>query len=62
MPEYILTGDVSHPGRVIASGETLQEAIENAEDGHFEVWDEEQKYGLLEFEFCGDTDGGVEEC
>lgn len=58
MPEYILVGDITHPGLVVASGRDLDEAVEHAEAGEFKVWNEANKH--LIFEFCGGTDGGAE--
>jgi hypothetical protein len=58
MPRYILIGDITHAGRVTAEGATLEDAIQAASDGDFEVLDEDNKN--LGFDFCGDTDGGAE--
>jgi hypothetical protein len=58
MSKYILTGDIAHAGRVEVEAESLEEALAKADDGDFEVVDEDGKN--LGFEFCGDTDGGVE--
>lgn len=59
MAKYILTGDVCHPGRVVVEADSLRDAIIKAEyDSDFRVFSEQDS--CLLFEFCGDTDGGVE--
>jgi hypothetical protein len=56
--KFILTGDILHAGKVAVEADTLDEAIEKAETGDFEVWDEQHK--MLGFTFCEDNEGGVE--
>jgi hypothetical protein len=58
MRTYILTGDINHAGRVEVEADSLEEALSKADDGDFEVLDEDGKN--LGFDFCGDTEGGVE--
>lgn len=59
MPRYLLTGDITHGGRVSVVGKDLEDAITNAEIGDFdEVYDEDHKN--LGFAFCGDEEGGVD--
>lgn len=58
MAKYILTGDIRHAGRVEVEADNLEEALEKADDGDFEVLDEGGKD--LAFDFCGDNEGGVE--
>lgn len=57
---YILVGDIVHPGHVRVSAKSLDEAIEKAENGQFEIWNEASSDGVI-FRFCGDTEGGVEQ-
>ncbi len=49
---FILTGDISHPGRIAVEAETLDEAVQKADDGDFEVYDEHGK--CLAFDWNGD--------
>jgi hypothetical protein len=59
MARFILTGDITHAGRVEVNAKNLQGAIRKAEQGDFmRVVEETQKQ--LGFIFCGDTEGGVE--
>jgi hypothetical protein len=56
--EFILVGDIRHPGRVSVKARTREEAVELAEKGEFEVYDETKK--CLAFDWNGD-DATVEE-
>jgi hypothetical protein len=58
MARFILTGDIIHAGRVSVEANTLTGALRLAAKGDFTVFEETHK-GLV-FEFCGDTEGGVE--
>ncbi len=53
--QYILTGDVQHPGRISVEADTLLEALAKAEEGQFIVYDEQDD--CLAFIWNGDTDG-----
>ena len=43
MKTYILVGDICHPGRITVQAETLEEAVEKADEGDFVVYDEDGK-------------------
>lgn len=55
---FKLSGDILHPGFVLAEGLTLEVAIKNAENGEFLIADEQSE--CLSFKFDGtawDKDG-----
>jgi len=40
---YLLTGDIRHPGKIEVEAATLDQALDRADDGDFEVFDEQGK-------------------
>ena len=44
MNAFILSGEILHPGSVRVEASTMDEAIAKAEDGVFEVWNEDHKF------------------
>ena len=48
---YYLVGDIRHPGKVVVVADLPQEAIDKAENGEFEVFDESSKH--LAFDWGG---------
>ena len=50
--DFILTGDIRHPGKIKVTAETLEEALKKADDGDFVVYDEMNK--CLAFDWNGD--------
>ena len=57
MKKFYLTGDILKPGVVEVEAETLDEALEKAEQGEFRVYDEQDS--CMGFTWCGDDEGGV---
>ena len=49
---FILMGDILHAGRVAVQASSLKEALDKADDGDFEVFDETEKQ--LGFSWNGD--------
>lgn len=52
MPNFIFTGDVKHPGRIIVEAGTREEAIKKFEEYDFAVYDEAHKN--LAFDWNGE--------
>ncbi len=41
--QYILTGDIAHPGRIDVEADSLDEALEKVAEGQFIIYEEEGK-------------------
>ena len=58
MTTYILVGEIRHPGRIEVEADTLDQALEKADNGEFVIYDEQNN--CLAFDWNTDVES-VEE-